>query len=297
MPPNLAANPVSRSFPVQQRRSKTPKNTVTSNRRAKSTVCRAQPRDGSAMRFDVLRLQRLAAPGDGLRRTIQRAPLERDFARALRAAGWLSRQRRRFSKQRTRPTDKPVFEVIMRPEDGLYPLPYMARQGNGQPWETDGTEKNVPSELCRVSFFPDGLAASSKNRPLGVSDEGIGSLLTGKAESILRALPSGGYAKGRSAASAPTSARETIARRCAVSIFSSVPSWLFAQKSRPCRAARVTNVVQRALGSGKYLGAIWLEGSPFVEETTYWHQSVDRHDVADRGEFVPATARRDRQRR
>ena len=34
--------------------------------------------------------------------------------------------------------------------------------------------------------------------------------------------------------------------------------------------ARVTNVVQRALGSGKYLGAIWLEGSPFVEETTYW---------------------------
>lgn len=34
--------------------------------------------------------------------------------------------------------------------------------------------------------------------------------------------------------------------------------------------ARVTNVVQQALTSGKYLGAIWLEGSPFVEETTYW---------------------------
>jgi hypothetical protein len=28
--------------------------------------------------------------------------------------------------------------------------------------------------------------------------------------------------------------------------------------------------VQRTLASGKYLGAIWLEGSPFVEETTYW---------------------------
>jgi hypothetical protein len=34
--------------------------------------------------------------------------------------------------------------------------------------------------------------------------------------------------------------------------------------------ARLTNVVQRALGSGKYLGGIWLEGSPFVEETIYW---------------------------
>ena len=34
--------------------------------------------------------------------------------------------------------------------------------------------------------------------------------------------------------------------------------------------ARLTNVVQQALRSGKYLGAIWLEGSPFVEETTYW---------------------------
>ena len=34
--------------------------------------------------------------------------------------------------------------------------------------------------------------------------------------------------------------------------------------------ARLTNVVQQALGSGKYSGGIWLEGSPFVEETIYW---------------------------
>jgi len=34
--------------------------------------------------------------------------------------------------------------------------------------------------------------------------------------------------------------------------------------------ARLTNVVQRALASGQYAGAIWLEGSPFVEETSYW---------------------------
>ena len=34
--------------------------------------------------------------------------------------------------------------------------------------------------------------------------------------------------------------------------------------------ARLTNVVQQALTSGQYAGAIWLEGSPFVEETSYW---------------------------
>jgi hypothetical protein len=34
--------------------------------------------------------------------------------------------------------------------------------------------------------------------------------------------------------------------------------------------ARLTNVVQQALASGQYAGAIWLEGSPFVEETSYW---------------------------
>ena len=34
--------------------------------------------------------------------------------------------------------------------------------------------------------------------------------------------------------------------------------------------ARLTNVVQQALASGQYAGAIWLEGSPYVEETSYW---------------------------
>ena len=34
--------------------------------------------------------------------------------------------------------------------------------------------------------------------------------------------------------------------------------------------ARVTNCVQRALASGGYAGAIWLEGTPWVEETMYW---------------------------
>jgi hypothetical protein len=34
--------------------------------------------------------------------------------------------------------------------------------------------------------------------------------------------------------------------------------------------ARVTDIVQRAMASGEYAGAIWLEGTPFLEETLYW---------------------------
>ena len=34
--------------------------------------------------------------------------------------------------------------------------------------------------------------------------------------------------------------------------------------------ATVANVVQQTLSAGNFLGAIWLEGSPTVEETVYW---------------------------
>ena len=34
--------------------------------------------------------------------------------------------------------------------------------------------------------------------------------------------------------------------------------------------ARLTNAVQQIMSSGKYAGAIWLEGSANIEETIYW---------------------------
>ena len=74
----------------------------------------------------------------------------------------------------------------------------MARQANGQPWEMDGTEKNISAELFRVPFFPDGARLFEEIDRLGISDEGVGCLLTAKADfDFYRALPSGGYAKGR----------------------------------------------------------------------------------------------------
>jgi L-asparaginase len=227
--------------------------------------------DGSPMRFDVLRPQRLAAPVTVYVEQFSAHPLERDFAELYAAPDGYLDGAGVFHKQRTSPSDKPVYEITLRPEDGLFPLPYMARQADGQAWEMDGTKKDVPSELCRVPFFPDGSRLFEEIDRLGVSDKGVGCLLTANADfDFYRALPSGGYIKGRSAGERTDIGAGDIAPETrGVDFFPYRPGYL--RKEPPMSAlARVTNVVQRALASGKYLGAIWLEGSPFVEETSYW---------------------------
>jgi len=227
--------------------------------------------DGSPMRFDVLRLQRLAAPVKVYVEQFSAHPLERDAAELYAPPDGYLDASGAFHQERTGPADKPVYEVTLKPEDGLYPLPYMARQADGQPWEMDGTQKNAPAELCRVPFFPDGSRLFEEIDRLGISDEGVGCLLTAKADfDFYRALPSGGYAKGRSAGERTDIGDGDIPPEILGSdFFPYRPGYL--RKEPPMAAlARLTNVVQRALTSGKYLGAIWLEGSPFVEETTYW---------------------------
>jgi L-asparaginase len=122
-----------------------------------------------------------------------------------------------------------------------------------------------------VPFFPDGSRLFEEIDRLGISNEGVGCLLTGKADfDFYRALPSGGYAKGRSAGERTDFGQGDITPETrGVDFFPYRPGYL--RKEPPMAAlARLTNIVQEALSSGKYLGAIWLEGSPFVEETTYW---------------------------
>jgi hypothetical protein len=147
----------------------------------------------------------------------------------------------------------------------------MARQANGQPWEMDGTEKDAPAEFCRVPFFPDGSRLFEEIDRFGISDEGAGCLLSAKADfDFYRALPSGGYAKGRSASERTDIGIGDIAPEIrGKDFFPYRPGYL---RKEPPRAAlaRLTNVVQKALATGDYAGAIWLEGSPFVEETIYW---------------------------
>jgi L-asparaginase len=245
---------------------------VTSNKaRGKYGLPARRNEDGTAMRFDVLRAQRLAAPVTVYIEQFSAHPLERDAAELYAPPDGYLDQSGIFHRERTSSDDKAVYEVTLKPEDGLYPLPYMARQKSGQPWEMDGTEKNAPSDLCRVPFFPDGSRLFEEIDRLGITDQGVGCLLSAKADfDFFRALPSGGYAKGRIAGERTDVGDGPIAPEVrGVDFFPYRPGYL--RKEPPMAAlARITNVVQNALGTGKYLGAIWLEGSPFVEETVYW---------------------------
>ena len=66
-----------------------------------------------------------------------------------------------FSHERRNATDKAVYEIEIKPEDGLYPLPYMARQKDGSAWEDDFIKPG--SNIARQPFFLTGRAASKRS--------------------------------------------------------------------------------------------------------------------------------------
>src|SRR5919201_6276123 len=138
--------------------------------------------DGSPARFDVLRPQRLAAPVTVYVEQFSAHPLERDAAELyappdgyLDAAGV-------FHRERQGPDDRPVYEVTLRPEDGPYPLPYMARQANGQAWDDDCASPFAPAARCRQPFYPDASRIFAEIDRTGVGEDGRGSVLASQAD-------------------------------------------------------------------------------------------------------------------
>src|ERR1700752_384012 len=104
---------------------------VTSNkaRETHGLPLRTNP-DGSPMRFDALRPQRLAAPVTMYIEQFTAHPLERDAAELYAPPDGYLDASGVFHKERTSLTDKPVYEIMLRPEEGLDPLPDMARGGS-----------------------------------------------------------------------------------------------------------------------------------------------------------------------
>src|SRR3954453_81773 len=97
---------------------------VTSNKaRARAGIPHRLGSDGRPLRFDVLRPQRLAAPATVYVEAFSAHPLEAESA-ALYAPpdGYLDLEGV-FHRQRQSADDRAVYEVELRPEDGLYPLP------------------------------------------------------------------------------------------------------------------------------------------------------------------------------
>src|SRR5271154_6464623 len=120
---------------------------VTSNKaRAKRGLPLLKDADGAPLRHDALRPQRLAAPVKVYIEAFSAHPLESDVAELYAPPDGYVDAQGNFSKERKSPTDKAVYEVVLDPKDGLYLLPYMARQADGKPWDDNEAYKGAPFE-------------------------------------------------------------------------------------------------------------------------------------------------------
>ena len=206
--------------------------------------------------FDALRPQRLAAPVTVYVEQFSAHPLEADAAGLYAPPdGYVDRDGV-FSAERRSPGDVPVYEMRLEPGDGLYPLPYMAFQADGRPWEGDEADPFGPPDRTRQPFYPDASRVFEEIDRFGVGEDGVAGQLSALADfEFVRAAPPGGYA-----AHGEERGRDYFPYR---------PVHLIRQPSRLV-LGRLTNAVQAAMGAPGCGGGLWLEGSPYVEETAWW---------------------------
>jgi L-asparaginase len=245
---------------------------VTSNkaRRKYGMPPRKNP-DGSDQHFDVLRAQRLAAPAKVYVECFSAHPLEADAAELYGPPDGYIDAKGEFRKERSNPQDKPVFEVELKPEDGLYPLPYMARQADGEAWEEECTTPGAPAAQARQGFYPDGSRSFEEIDRLSVNVFGVGNSISAFAEvDFYRVLPTGGYTKGLPAARRTDMGEGDIPPETRGKDFFAYKPYHIAESPTRPSLARLTNATRRVLAAGKYDGAIFTQGSPQVEETAYW---------------------------
>ncbi len=245
---------------------------VTSNKaRLRAGLPLLIDRWGTALRFDALRAQRLAKPVTVYVEQFSAHPLERDAADLYAPPdGYLDREGD-FHRERTSEADTPVYEVELRPEDGLLPLPYMALQGDGTAWDGDTAHPMAPPSHSRQPFYPDASRVFEEIDRLGVREGGQAGILSSEADyDFVRILPSSGYSKGLPAAERTDVGDGDIDPESIwTDYFPYRPPHLRREPSR-AMLATITNRITAALARHDYAGAIWLEGSPYIEETTYW---------------------------
>jgi L-asparaginase len=245
---------------------------VTSNKaRQKYGLPLRKNRDGSDLRFDPLRAQRLAAPAKVYVERFSAHPLEADAAELYGPPDGYLDAKGVFHRERTSTQDKAVFEIEILPEDGLYPLPYMARKADGGAWDGECTEPDAPASQARQSFYPDGSRSFEEIDRLSIGSEGVGNLISSFADvDFYRVLPPAGYTKGL-----PASRRTDVgegdipAETRSKDFFAYRPYHLGESPPRPA-LARLTNAARRIFDSKKYDGAVYTQGSPQIEEVAYW---------------------------
>lgn len=230
--------------------------------RAKHDLPRLKDWFGRPVAVDTLYPQRLAAPVTVYVEQFSAHPLEHDSAELFAPPDGYLDEQNTFSRTKRHASDRPVYEIVLRPEDGLYPLPYMGRRVDGSAW--DGFEGAAGG--VRQTFYPD---AARFIEELERSASVLNGNLSGRVDlAFFRPVPPGGYTKGLpeiqgADAGSPALPPETPG----VDFF----PYGYANTYPPRRMLAVlTNEVQSTLATGDFRGAIWLEGSPRIEDTVYW---------------------------
>lgn len=207
---------------------------------------------GRPVATDPLHYQRLAAPATVYIEAHTAHPTE-PAAATLSAPpdGYLDATGG-FSPERRSPGDRPVYQVTLLPEDGLYLLPYMARRADGSAWERNSPATG-PAGVLRQTFLPD---AERLVEEIARTASHLNGNLAARARfTYLRAAPSAGFAPEQPGVDFfPYGYCEHFPRREAL--------------------ARITNTIQSALADPAVRGLVWLEGSPRIAETLYWLQLV-----------------------
>jgi L-asparaginase/Glu-tRNA(Gln) amidotransferase subunit D len=247
---------------------------VTSNKaRQKYGLQQIRNSDGTKQKYDQLAPQRLAVPVEVLIEMYSAHPLEKDAAELYGPPDGYVDESGNFHEQRTSSADKPVYKAILTPEDGLYLLPYMARQADGKPWEEECAYTGAPEDKCRQPFFPDASRVFEEiDRSLsGINYLGLGNMLSSRADfDFFRAVPPAGYKKGLSASERTDVGEGDIPPETLGEDFFVYKPFHLEASTRFHDLAKASNSVKKALDSGQYSGAIWLEATPYIEETLYW---------------------------
>ena len=134
------------------------------------------------LRYDVLRPQRLAAPVTVYVEQFSAHPLEADAVELYGPADGYLRIDGTFSRERTAPDDRTVYEVELLPDDGYYPLPYMAVQADGSAWEEECAQPFAAEARARQPFLPDGSRSFEEIDRLGIGSHGLGNLIGARAD-------------------------------------------------------------------------------------------------------------------
>lgn len=207
---------------------------------------------GRPLACDPLHFQRLAAPVTVYIDAHSTHPLEADASAQYAPPDGFLDAANTFSRQRRSPEDRPVYVATLLPEDGLYPLPYMARRADGGAWERHSPASG-PDGSVRHTFWPD---AQRLVEEIERSAPHLNGNLRARARfAFHRAAPSAG----------------SVAEQPGRDYF---PYGYHEHFPPRALLAAITRVVQQALDAPEVRGLVWLEGSPRIAETLYWLQLV-----------------------